>query len=320
MSNAVQARSNTPYQMIKNSAPGQFVVDNKLTTAGGLLGGALVVAGGAAKSEAFRKVAEKGIVPAAGAALSVVGGSMVHDAIVNDFGKGRNGTAVGKTFAGSVMALGGAEIVGRTYDIKGLDQALTKPVKTAWNAIDGVFGKHWKAIGGGALVAGGAGVLGTSVVDASKNGIKERNVLGGAVGATMIPGGVAVLASVAGKEALVTSAGKVAGAVGGVGLGALGVTRGIAAYESFQKGSAWGTVANATLATTAGAGGMWLFGQSTGIKALSKAGEKIFEPLAEHVLTPAGKFFLQHPVLGGAVVLGGVGTAAYYYFNKKGEK
>ncbi len=313
-------RSNTPYQMIKNSAAGQFVGDNKLTTAGGVLGSALVIAGGAAKSEGFRKVAEKAIVPAIGGGLAAIGGSMVHDAVVNDFGKGRNGTGVGKSFAGTVMALGGAEIVGRTYDIKGLDRALTKPVKTAWNAIDGVFGKHWKAIGGGALVAGGAGVLGTSVVDASKNGIKERNVLGAAVGATMIPGGAAVLASVAGKEAIATSAGKVAGAVGGLGLGAFGVTRGIAAYESFQKGSLWGVAANATLATTAGAGGMWLFGQSTGIKALSKAGEKVFSPLAEHVLQPAGKFFLENPVVGGAVVVAGVGTAAYYYFNKKDQK
>lgn len=320
MSNAVRARSHTPYQMLKNSPVGRFVGDNKLITAGGLIGGSLVVAGGAAKSPAFAKVAEKAIVPGAGAAMSVVGGTMVHDAIVNDFGKGRNGTAVGKTFAGTVMALGGAEIVGRVYDIKGLDQALTRPVKVAWNAIDGVFGKHWKAIGGGALVAGGAGVLGTAVADASRNGIKERNVLGGAVGATMIPGGAAVLASVAGKEALATSAGKAAGAIGGAGLAALGLTRGMAAVESFRKGSLWGTAANATLATTAGAGGLWLFGESTGIKALSKAGEKIFEPLAEHVLQPAGKFFLEHPVVGGAVVLGGVGTAAYMYFNKNGKK
>jgi hypothetical protein len=311
--------ANTPYQQLKNSKVGHFVRDNKITTAGSVLGSAVVIAGGAAKSQAFAKVAEKGIVPAAGAAAALYGLSLGHDAIANDFGKGHNARGVGKAFAGTALALGGTEVVGRIYDIPGAKRALSKPVEVAYKALDGVFGGHWKAIGGGALAVGGAGVLGTSVVNAKNEGIGSGNVFGMGAGATMIPAGVAVLADQAGKEALAKSAGKAAGAIGGAGLAAWGVTRGVAAFDSAKNGSVFGTIGNATVAATATGGGILLAGQALGIPAIERAGSKIIRPIAEHVLSPVGEFLMKNPILGGVIVLGGTGAAAYYYF-KGGKK
>ncbi len=308
---------NTPYQAIKNSAPGHFVRDNKITTAGAVLGSALVVAGGAAKSQAFAKVAEKAIVPAVGAGVAGLGASMVHDSFVNDFGKGHNGRGTGKAFLGTAMALGGTEIVGRVYDIPYAKQALSKPVSTAYKAIDGIFGKHWAAIGGGALAVGGAGVLGTSVVNAKNEGVNGLNVFGIGAGATMIPGGVAVLAHTAGKEAIAKTAGKAAGTIGGAALAAWGVNRGFAAVKSLQQGDAFPTLGNATLAVTATGGGILLAGQALGIPAIEKAGSRILTPVAEHVLQPVGEFLMKNPILGGVLVIGGVGASAYYYFKDK---
>ncbi|MBM3270259.1 MAG: hypothetical protein FJZ01_21705 [Candidatus Sericytochromatia bacterium] len=308
---------NTPYQAIKNTAAGKFVRDNKITTAGAVLGSALVVAGGAAKSEAFRKIAEKGIVPAVGAGVAGLGATMVHDSFVNDFGKGHNARGTGKAFLGTAMALGGTEIVGRIYDIPVAKQALSKPVSTAYKAIDGIFGKHWATVGGVALAAGGAGVLGTSVASAAKDGPDGLNVFGIGAGATMLPAGAAVLAHTAGQKAIAETAGKAAGAIGGAGLAAWGVNRGFAAVESVKAGKVFPTMGNATLAVTATGGGVLLAGQALGIKSIERLGSKILTPIAEHVLQPVGEFFLKNPILGGAIVVGGVGASAYYYFKDK---
>ena len=139
----------TPYQKIKNSKLGRLVRDNKVGTGATSVAATAVIAGGSFQSDAFYNVARYGIVPAAGAGISVLGATAVHDAVVNDVGE-NNLKATAKIAVGSAAALGGAEIVGRTFDIPVMKQAFS-----------GVVFDHGQALIGGALLAGaGLGALG----------------------------------------------------------------------------------------------------------------------------------------------------------------
>lgn len=148
----VRALKNTPYQQIKNSPAGKFVRENKLATGAVALGGAIVLAGGAAQSDTVAKIAEYGVIPAVGAGMAVVGFAAAHDAIVNDLGQ-RNGLAAAKLTAGSLSGLAGLQIVGMSYAIPVLDRALTGPLEA--------LSEHGLAVLGGGVAGGGiaAGAL-----------------------------------------------------------------------------------------------------------------------------------------------------------------
>src|SRR5579862_6451391 len=94
----------TPYQAIRNSAPGKFVRQHPVLSGVAAVGGGIVVAGGAAQSQVFANVAEYGIGPALGAGMAVLGGTMVHDAFVNDLAE-HKGRAAAKITSGTLMTL-----------------------------------------------------------------------------------------------------------------------------------------------------------------------------------------------------------------------
>lgn len=305
----VEGLKNTPYQRIKNSPPGQFVRDNQLLTAGATAASALVIAGGAAKSQAFKKIAEKGIVPAAGAGVSAFGGSLVHDAIVNDLGR-HNGRAAGKGAIGTVLALGGAEVVGRSYDVPVLRQALSGPVEQAI--------KHAKwtgtAVAGGAALGGGALVV-DGLKDVGHSNGKAAAKIGGG---TLIAAGSAeaigrmhdipVLKELVSKPlAKVAERGQ---SILGVGVAAGGVAAGGFAANRFRKAASGdnpvvnGALGVGSTLTSAAAvlGGAELVGRDLGIKYMDQALSGPVRFLARNGVgaTAAGTL-----LVGGGAVLGG---------------
>ncbi len=317
----VDGIKNTPYQKIKNSPPGQFVRDNQLLTAGGAIGSAIVIAGGAAKSQGFRKVAEKAIVPAVAASASLFGASMVHDAVVNDFGKS-NGRAAGKTAAGTILALGGAEIVGRSYDIPILNKAISGPVE--------YLAKHPKATG--TAVATGAAIAGGAL---AVDGVKDFQNGDKFMGSAKIGGGALVAAGSAEwigrmhdipvlKRLISYPAEKIAErgqSILGVGVAGGGVAAGTFAVNRFEKAAAGeNTLVNGALGTgsaltsaAAVLGGVELVGRDLNIK------------YADQALTGPVKFLAKNGVgatAAGALLVGGaavLGTEAYKNAKKGGN-
>ncbi len=141
---------NTPYQQLKQSKVGTLVRENKLMTGVAGVGGSIVVAGGAAQSEAFAQVARYAVVPAAAATVAAVGALAAHDAVVNDFGD-HNVRGAFKLAAGTTAALGGAQVIGLSYDIPYLDRALTGPLGKVFDNGQAVLGA---GLGVGAAAAG----------------------------------------------------------------------------------------------------------------------------------------------------------------------
>ncbi|MBM3274902.1 MAG: hypothetical protein FJZ00_07100 [Candidatus Sericytochromatia bacterium] len=317
----VEGVKQTPFKKVNGSPIGQLIKDNPIATTGAVAATALVVAGGAAKSEAFKKVAEKGIVPAAGAAGSLYGVSMVHDAIVNDLGKS-NGKAAGKTAAGTLLALGGAEIVGRSYDIKGLNQALSGPVEFL------VKNHKWT----GTALASGASIAGGATVVSGVKDLAEGEKLKG--GAKVVGGGLVALggAEVVGrihdipvlKEVLSKPAAKIAErgqSILGVGVAGGGVAAGTFAYNRFKKAAnGENTAVNAALGvgstlTSAAAvlGGAELVGRDLGIKGVDQALTGTVKAIAKNGVgaTAAGTLL----IAGGGVL----GSEAVKNFKKGGN-
>ncbi|MBI6546529.1 MAG: hypothetical protein HY692_07025 [Cyanobacteria bacterium NC_groundwater_1444_Ag_S-0.65um_54_12] len=321
--------SQTPYQQLKNTKAGQYVRDNKFTTAIAGTVGVIATAGGAAKSNSFEKFAEKAIVPAAGAGAMALGGMLVHDALVNDL-KDHKLRATGKALAGVVMIPGGAQAIGVAYDIPVMDQALTKPLKVIGNAIEGLLGKHKQMVGGGALALGGAGLAALTINDIRKNGFKEKHIVG--LGASaFVPSGLAVMADAAKSAPSMQQLGpkavkygeKASQAIGGVALGALAFTRGKAALDNLNEGRLVKSAGNGLLSLAAGSGSAFLLADATGSDVVRKAANKIFEkavaPVFEHALWPVAKSAYENPVAAAALTAGAVGVAAYAYF-KEGRK
>lgn len=268
---------NTPYQRLKNSPPGRFVRDNPLATTALTVGSAIVLAGGAAQSDTVARVAQYGVIPAVGAGMAVVGFAAAHDALVNDLGQ-RNGLAAAKLTAGSLSGLAGLQIVGWTYDIPGLDRALTGPMETllehglavagAGVAGGGVaagalaarsFGRAWSekehkgrhaALGVAAGLSSAAGLLGGGELIGRQYGVPglERAFTGTVERLSTSPA-----AAVAGGALLVAGAGVL----------------GYEAAENLRKGgNDLLTVAEGMGAVSAGLGGLELIGHGARVPAL----------------------------------------------------
>lgn len=462
-----QPKVDTPYQKLKASTIGRFVDDNKVLTGGASAATAVVVAGAANKSDAFARVAEKGILPAVGAGAAGMGAALVHDAVVNDLGE-NNGKAAAKIAGGAVMTAGGAEVIGRSFNIPVMKHALTKPVEKlvknsqtvlgagviAGGAVAGKFAvdsfkkaatesdnklrngalgtaatlasttavlggaeligrqhgikymdraltgtikklstngvgttaagvalvggagvlaheavknvekggndfvtvaegmaattaalggaelighglkveklkgaltKNAQAVGGVALTGVGAAAVKASLEDIKEKGLKPLNAAGLAAGGAAVPGGVAITLAGVGAEKAAEIAGRSAGVVGGVGLGAAAVALGKNAYDAAKEKKAGVAAVSGVASAAAATGGLYLVGKSANIPALAKLGETIgkvtVKPVVEHVIQPAGKFLYQNPVVGGVIVAGAVGTGAYLYYRKnKAEK
>lgn len=164
---------------------GTFIGDNMLIVgAGTLVGGAATISGAvklADKFPAIEKALEFTFVQngkLVGGAASLGAAAMLGEDAVASFQEGSTGKAAAEAAGAAVLGLGGTELVGRQFNIPVLNQALSTPVKKAW--------EHGEAIVGTGLVGGGAAAL----VDGVKN-LKEGNTVLG--GAELAGGSLAVL-------------------------------------------------------------------------------------------------------------------------------
>lgn len=283
MSNAIQPTTVqpelTPLRRLTGSSAGQFVRDNKVLAGGATVAGVVAIAGGAAKSDAFARVTEKGLIPAAGVAATALGAALVHDGVVNDLGTNNRKASV-KIGAGTVLALGGTEVVGRSFDIPIARQAISKPAQ--------LIARHGQTIGGGALIAAGVagGTIAVDRIGKAANG--ERPIANGALGAGAALAGTA--ATLGGLEmigrahhvpvidkaltgtvrTLVRS--NAATTAAGVGLAAGAAALGTAAVRNFNRdGNAFVTTAEGLGAAAAGLGAVELIGHGLKVTSLQGA-------------------------------------------------
>ncbi|HEY9843053.1 MAG TPA: hypothetical protein V6D23_21475 [Candidatus Obscuribacterales bacterium] len=154
---------------------GTFIGDNALIVgAGTLVGGAAAVSGAVKLADKFPAVekaldfvfVQNGKLVGGGAGLGTA--AILSEDAVASFQEGDKGKAAAEAGGALITGLGGAELVGRQFNIPVLNHALSTPVKKAW--------EHGEAIAGTGLVAGGAFALKDGV-----SNLKEGNtVLGGA--------------------------------------------------------------------------------------------------------------------------------------------
>ncbi|MBI6546807.1 MAG: hypothetical protein HY692_08430 [Cyanobacteria bacterium NC_groundwater_1444_Ag_S-0.65um_54_12] len=303
----------TPYQQLRNSAVGQFARDHKLVTGVAAAATTAAVASITELSREFDKVTERALLPGVGMALGAVGGMMVHDAIVNDR-KDQKLRATGKAAAGTLMAMTGASLVGNSYGIPVLKDAL-KPVKILGDAVRGNLSNRGQTgVGLGVMVAS-IGLLDIAIKDGRKNGFGEKQLVSMATGAA----GGFLGASIYGKEInpkLAAHYERGATLIAGAGLGALAVTRGKAAFDGLRENSMTKTVGNSAISLVAGGGGAVLLGNALGLPVLTRTGEKLFHAIDMKVITPAFNYCVTNPIatLGGvAAGMAAIGTAAYLY-------
>lgn len=169
----------------ENTADGTFIGDNMLLTgAGGVVGATAAVAGVAKladKYPAIEKAIEFTFVENAGVVFgsAALGTSAIlgEDAVAS-YKEGDKGKAAALAAGALTTGLAGTEMVGRQYNIPVAKEALTTPLKTAYN--------HKEAIAGAALIGVGATVIKDGV-----DNLKEGNSMLG--GAEVLGGAVATL-------------------------------------------------------------------------------------------------------------------------------
>ncbi|MBT9581825.1 hypothetical protein IV102_00655 [bacterium] len=296
----LQPRNNTPYQQLKSSKLGTIVRENKIVTGLATAATGVVLAGGAAQSQAFAQVAQYGIAPAVGVGVATVSALMAHDAVVNDFSE-RPLLGAAKLATGVVGTLGGAQVVGLAYDIPGLDRALSTPLGKVFENGQAVLGAG--VVGGG--LAAGKFALDKFSKAAEVSEYRSRNLALGAVAtatsATALLGGaeligrnfeVPVMDQALTGTVRALSSGGVGSVLGGTLLAAGAAQLGNEAIANFRKGgNDLITVAEGMGAVSAGLGGIQLAGHGFGLKA------------TEGLLT-------EHAPLVASAALSGLGLAA----------
>ncbi|MFN8609660.1 MAG: hypothetical protein U0931_19125 [Vulcanimicrobiota bacterium] len=295
----LQPPVNTPYQKLKQSKLGKVVRENKVLTGVATTAGTVVLAGAAAQSPGFAKVAQYGIVPAAGLGISAFSASLAHDAVVNDL-PDRPFKGSAKLAVGVAGTLGGLEMVGQSLDIPILKHALTTPLEKLADNGQGVLGL---AVTGGGVAAGKFAVKRFQAAAAGE--ARGRNLTLGVASAVTSAaatlGGVELIGrnfKIPVMDQALTGTIKAlsAGGAGAVAAGTLLAAGGgqlaAEAVGNFRKGgNDFVTLAEGMGAVTAGLGGVQLAGHGLGLKA------------TEGLLTEHGELML-------ATALAGSGASA----------
>lgn len=262
----------TPYRRVLNSKVGKLVRENRVATGASTVAAGAVIAGGAVKSDLVASVAEYGLVPAIGAGMAGLGVAAVHDAVVNDVGE-NNLKATAKIGVGTAATLGGLEIVGSTFDIPVMDEALTGLVFDHGGALVGT------GLIGGAALAGKFAAEQFSKVKTSDNKAVPIAVGTGAatVGAAAGLGGAQLLGQDLGIAGLdqaftktidVLSQSSAASVVGGSLLVGGAVVAGTqSAQKLASNGNDYASAALGLGAAAGGLGGVELAGHGLGLEA-----------------------------------------------------
>ena len=289
----------TPYRSLKGGmqAVAEYTRDHQVAASVAVAGTGAAVAGYLARGAAW--TGGRVAAPALGAGIAALGVSAIHDALANDVGRDP-GAAVDKLVLGTAATMAGTKIVGSALNIPVAKDILTFP---------GVYGA-------GMAVAGVA-LARSAAIRARQEGLEERHIVVGAVGSAAVPGGFAVAAQSLGHPQVARAAAKGSLVAGAAGLGGLSWFWGHRASESFQTGHQFQGTGYASLSVGAGLGSAWVIGKASGIKALQHADRAVVnaaKAVWDGAVMPAGKLVHQHPVVGGALVAGALGTAAYGYY------
>ncbi len=289
----------------ENTKAGTFIGDNALLVgAGTLVGGAAGVSGAvklADKFPAVNKALEFAFVDNGkllGGAVSLGASAMLAEDAVASFKEGDHGKAAAEGAGALITGLAGTELVGRQYNIPVLNQAISYPVKKAY--------EHGQAILGAGLGAGGAALIKDGI-----DNLKEGNtVLGGAElagGSLATLGGAELIGrqyNIPGvKNALSTPAKwvgdnvKAVTGVVAVGGGAAAIAKGVSDVKEGKKLQGGAEIAGGVVGVL---GGTELVGRQYNI------------PVAREALTGSAKaiFTSKGGIIAGGVVAAGAGLAA----------
>ncbi|PIQ29120.1 hypothetical protein COW36_17990 [bacterium (Candidatus Blackallbacteria) CG17_big_fil_post_rev_8_21_14_2_50_48_46] len=171
----------------ENTKEGTFIGDNMaLVGAGTLVGGAATISGAVKLADKFPAVekaleftfVKNGLL--VGGAASLGTAALLGEDAVASFQEGSHGKAAAEAAGALVTGLGGAELVGRQYNIPVMKQALSTPLEKAY--------AHKEAIAGAAIATGGALLLKDGVEN-----LKDGNSVMG--GIELTGGSLAVLGS-----------------------------------------------------------------------------------------------------------------------------
>lgn len=159
----------------EHTKEGTFIGDNALIVgAGTVIGGAATISGAvklADKFPAVEKALEFTFVQngkLVGGAASLGTAAILGEDAVASFNEGDHAKAAAEAGGALITGLGGAELVGRQYNVPVLKEALSTPLEKAW--------QHHEGIAGTALAAGGAYAI-KDGIDNLKDG---STMLGGA--------------------------------------------------------------------------------------------------------------------------------------------
>ncbi|MBI3927140.1 MAG: hypothetical protein HY319_16510 [Armatimonadetes bacterium] len=300
-----------PAHRVRNGALG---VGATVAAATGLLGGAELIGRNfeipvmsRALTGTVEFLSETPAASVAGGAALLGGAAVLGKEAVDNFRRGGNDLLTAAEAMGAVTgALGGAQLAG--YGL-GLE------------ATRGLLTDHADTVGSVALSVLGAGLVRTSARSLRQNGVTVGNSLGLSAGLAAVPGGVALAAQTLGLEQAAEVLGRGAGVAAGAGLGLAAYAFGQRAVDSAREGRPLSAVFHGSMAAASATTSLWAVGESLGIEAISRVGERIaehtLEPLFEHVIAPTAEFLFENPVAG--AVLLAVGVGGYLYWRSRGK-
>jgi hypothetical protein len=298
-----------------------------------LAGGALATLGGAelvgrnynipVMKEALSGSAEwvQNNVKAVTGAAAVAGGAFAVKDGLDRLGEGGSKWLAGAEIAGGVVGtLGGAELVGRNFNIPVLNKALTGPVQFMFTSKGGL------AVSGGTVAAAGLGAAGDGVRRLTTQTGIINDAIGVAeftAGVAAITGGASIVGYATGSEKLLKVFPENVDVLGGAALVGGAFAMGKHTIESGKKdGVNLINTATGTAAALMGTGGAHVITRKFGVEAADATFTKGYETIAAAGLGVAtvklgemaveeGKAFIQDSddIVAGAKAIG-LGTAA----------
>ncbi|MHB2016240.1 MAG: hypothetical protein ACYCW6_04765 [Candidatus Xenobia bacterium] len=242
-----------------------------------------------------------------GGALLAGGSAVLAGEALDNFRKhGNDILTVAEGMGAVTTGLGGLELAGHGLGI---------------HAAQGLLTHNLDTLGSVALAAEGAALTREAAHSMRQHGLGVGNSLALTAGLSAIPGGAALGLQSFHLAQAADLMGRASGAGAGVGLGFASA----ALVKHAMKSAREGEVANAAAAGTGAAitatGSLLTVGESLHIPAVThlahQMGDHVVGPLFDHVISPAGHFLYANPVLGAAIIVAGVGAAAWLY-GKKG--
>ncbi len=210
--------------------------------------------------------------------VAMAGGAAALKHGVDRLKAGENGWLAGAEIAGgTVGVLGGAELVGRNFDIPVLKEALTGPVKYMFTSKGGL------SLSGGAVATAGLAAAG----DGMRRLTTEKGLLNDAVGVAEftagvagVTGGASIIGYATGSEKLTKVFAENLDVLGGAALAGTAVAMGKHTVDSVRKeGVTLLNTATGTGAGLAGATGAYVIAEKFGVP----AAERLFTKSANTV-------------------------------------